>query len=75
MCGIAGYITNDNYSNSLFQKNAYKLKKIMKNRGPDKQGSFRNSQKNYSVNLFSSRLSIIDLDKRSNRLSGAIPFS
>jgi asparagine synthase (glutamine-hydrolysing) len=67
MCGIAGYITNDNYSNSLFQKNAYELKRIMKNRGPDQQGSFRNSQKNYSVNLFSSRLSIIDLDKRSNQ--------
>tara|TARA_B100001093_G_scaffold519066_1_gene606280 strand:- start:10019 stop:11875 length:1857 start_codon:yes stop_codon:yes gene_type:complete len=67
MCGIAGYITNDNYSNSLFQKNAYELKRIMKNRGPDQQGSFRNSQKNYSVNLFSSRLSIIDLDKRSSQ--------
>ena len=67
MCGIAGYITIGKYSNSLFEKNAIDLKKIMKNRGPDQQGSFRKSRKNYSVNFFSSRLSIIDLDKRSNQ--------
>jgi asparagine synthase (glutamine-hydrolysing) len=67
MCGIAGYITIEKYSNSLFEKNAIELKKIMKNRGPDQQGFFRKSRKNYSVNFFFSRLSIIDLDERSNQ--------
>ena len=67
MCGIAGYITNKKYLNFSFDTASKKLKKIMKNRGPDQQGSFCYSKNNYIINLFSSRLSIIDLDARSNQ--------
>ena len=67
MCGIAGYITNKKYSNFSFEEASKNLKLIMKNRGPDQQGSFCHSTNNYIVNLFSSRLSVIDLDSRSNQ--------
>ena len=67
MCGIAGYITNKKYSNFSFEEASKNLKLIMKNRGPDQQGSFCHSTNSYIVNLFSSRLSVIDLDPRSNQ--------
>ncbi len=67
MCGIAGYITKKKYSNFSFDIARKTLKKLMKNRGPDQQGSFCHSLNNYLINLFSSRLSIIDLDPRSNQ--------
>lgn len=67
MCGIAGYITKKKYPNFFFNKTARNLSKLMKNRGPDQQGSFNYSNNNFSINLFSSRLSIIDLDKRANQ--------
>lgn len=67
MCGIAGYITNKKYLNFSFEKASKNLKLIMKNRGPDQQSSFCHTSNNYIVNLFSSRLSIIDLDPRSNQ--------
>jgi asparagine synthase (glutamine-hydrolysing) len=67
MCGIAGYITNKKYLNFSFEKASKNLKLIMRNRGPDQQGSFCHTSNNYIVNLFSSRLSIIDLDPRSNQ--------
>lgn len=67
MCGIAGYITNKKYLNFSFERASKNLKLIMKNRGPDQQSSFCHTSNNYIVNLFSSRLSIIDLDPRSNQ--------
>jgi len=67
MCGIAGYITNKKYLNFSFEKASKNLKLIMRNRGPDQQSSFCHTSNNYIVNLFSSRLSIIDLDPRSSQ--------
>jgi len=67
MCGIAGYITKKKYLNFSFEHVSKKLKILMKNRGPDQQGSFQHNNEHTSLNLFSSRLSIIDLDKRSNQ--------
>jgi asparagine synthase (glutamine-hydrolysing) len=67
MCGIAGYITRKKYYNFSFVQASKKLKILMKNRGPDQQGSFQYNNEHVSLNLFSSRLSIIDLDKRSNQ--------
>jgi asparagine synthase (glutamine-hydrolysing) len=67
MCGIAGYITKKKYINFTFEVASKKLKELMKNRGPDQQGSFCHTLNNYIINLFSSRLSIIDLDTRSNQ--------
>ena len=67
MCGIAGYITKKKYFNFSFNKTSENLKKLMKNRGPNQQGSFQYNYCHSSINLFSSRLSIIDLDKRSNQ--------
>ena len=67
MCGIAGYITKKKYLNFSFKTTTNKLKNLMERRGPDQQGSFEHNFNDKSVNLFSSRLSIIDLDKRSNQ--------
>ena len=67
MCGIDGYITKKKYSNFLFREASKNLKKLMKRRGPNQQGSFEYNSSNCSINLFSSRLSIIDLDNRSNQ--------
>ena len=66
MCGIAGYITKKKYLNFSFKTTTNKLKNLMERRGPDQQGSFEHNFNDKSVNLFSSRLSIIDLDKRSD---------
>ncbi len=63
MCGIAGYIgkrniDSDNVNNTLG---------LMKRRGPDHQDWCSFKTNNNSVYLLHSRLSIIDLDKRSNQ--------
>lgn len=67
MCGIAGFISQKKYLNFSFDVASQKLKQLMRNRGPDQQGSFCYTLNNYIVNFFSSRLSIIDLDRRSNQ--------
>lgn len=67
MCGIAGYITKKKYLNFSFNQASINLKKLMKNRGPNQQGSFQFTTNQSNINLFSSRLRIIDLDKRSNQ--------
>ena len=66
MCGIAGYFGKRQISNN-------KIKKCLKSliqRGPDFQKKFKINYKNNKIFLFHSRLSIIDLNKRSNQ-----PFS
>ncbi len=63
MCGIAGYIGTKNLEN-------YKIRKtlnLMINRGPDSQSWIKLEKENFNVFLLHSRLSIIDLDKRSNQ--------
>ena len=63
MCGIAGYIgkkiINDRVINNTLN--------IMKNRGPDHQDYFSTTYKKTNIYLLHSRLSIIDLDSRSNQ--------
>lgn len=68
MCGIAGFYSNFRASDSRIQQTL----NLMKNRGPDNQGSriFVTKAGSKSVGLLHSRLSIIDLDPRSNQ-----PFS
>jgi len=65
MCGIAGYFCKAQVRDSLIHKTL----NIMKNRGPDNQDFrlFRTSGKERFVGLLHSRLSIIDLDPRSNQ--------
>ena len=62
MCGIAGIIKKKIYN---FDK--FKIFKIMDTRGPDSKGHYKKQNKNYSINLFHSRLSIIDFKDRSNQ--------
>ena len=63
MCGIAGYIGKEN-----FQKRRIKeTLRLMKNRGPDNQSWFKVEKKNFNVFFLHSRLSIIDLNQRSNQ--------
>lgn len=68
MCGIAGFYCINQVSDARIQKTL----NLMKNRGPDNQDSrvFSSSSGKSIVGLLHSRLSIIDLDPRSNQ-----PFS
>ena len=64
MCGIAGYLGKKYFS----EKKIYNILDIMKSRGPNFQDYFRfKNKKGLNINLFSSRLSIIDLNSKSNQ--------
>ena len=62
MCGIAGYFGRKKIFNSTIKS----CLRLMKNRGPDSQ-NFYKSEKEKNVYLLHSRLSIIDLNDRSNQ--------
>ena len=63
MCGIAGYIGRENLNKNVI----FKCLDLMKQRGPDYQSFITHYHKNNTINLFASRLSIIDLKNRSNQ--------
>ena len=63
MCGIAGLIQLDK---SFFFENK-NIFKLMNNRGPDDKGFYENKNLNYKIQLFHSRLRIIDDNTRSNQ--------
>jgi asparagine synthase (glutamine-hydrolysing) len=63
MCGIAGYFGKKPLAEECLNKTL----SLMKNRGPDHQASRSFSVGDFKVNLLHSRLSIIDLDPRSNQ--------
>ncbi len=65
MCGIAGYFCKAQVGDSHIRKTL----NLMRNRGPDNQDFriFRTSGKERFIGLLHSRLSIIDLDPRSNQ--------
>jgi asparagine synthase (glutamine-hydrolysing) len=67
MCGISGLITIDNKFNFSYSNDAAQLKNLMKNRGPDNQGSIKIRNKDAILYFFSSRLKIIDLKNDSNQ--------
>ena len=62
MCGIAGYIGKS----TIHKKNIMACLNVMKNRGPDYQNFTKFQKGEKTVYLLSSRLAIIDLEKRSN---------
>ncbi len=63
MCGIAGYIGKQPIDKTLIKKTL----DLMKNRGPDFQNYISFLEGDNYISLLHSRLSIIDLDKRSNQ--------
>ena len=63
MCGIAGYIGKD----KLDEQKINATLRLMENRGPDHQGRIFFQTNGAFVHLLHSRLSIIDLDKRSDQ--------
>ena len=65
MCGISGYIGREIIDPKVIKKSLL----LMKNRGPDANGScnFFDKKTKINVNLLHTRLGIIDLDKRSNQ--------
>lgn len=67
MCGIAGLIQFNNTSKELTSARINELLNIMKKRGPDSQKFFSTELYGSKINFFSSRLSILDLNKRSNQ--------
>ncbi len=64
MCGISGFIGNKKYFPN--KKKIHQCINLMKRRGPDNQ-SFKKFEKKISYLLCSSRLSIIDINERSNQ--------
>ena len=64
MCGISGFIGKKKYFPN--KKKIHECINLMKRRGPDNQ-SFKKIEKKISYLLCSSRLSIIDLNDRSNQ--------
>jgi len=62
MCGIAGFIGRKKIEIHQIEKTL----DLMKTRGPDHQGMAQFKHKDINVYLLNSRLSIIDLDPRSN---------
>jgi asparagine synthase (glutamine-hydrolysing) len=63
MCGIAGYFGNKPLSASVVEKTL----SSMNNRGPDSKGYKKFLKNKDNISLFHSRLSIIDLEDRSNQ--------
>jgi len=63
MCGIAGYIGKEQISESSIGRTF----ELMRNRGPDHRDHVRFTGGGNNVCLLHSRLSIIDLDERSNQ--------
>jgi len=63
MCGIAGYIGKHN----VYEGRIESILNLMKNRGPDYQDYVVSHDDNINIVLFHTRLSIIDLDRRSNQ--------
>lgn len=63
MCGISGFISSE-YN---LEKNVTNTLKLMSSRGPDYQNYVKFNVKKKQINLLHSRLSIIDLQKRSNQ--------
>mgnify|MGYP003978065897 FL=1 len=63
MCGISGYIGKE----IIEQPIIHQTLNLMKRRGPDHQDYRFIKQNSFNIYLLHSRLSIIDLDKRSNQ--------
>ena len=64
MCGISGYISN----NDLLIDNGIKSTlELMARRGPDSNNFFKKSYSHKNVALLHTRLNIIDLNERSNQ--------
>lgn len=63
MCGIAGYIGRK----KIDKKQIDQVKSVLKHRGPDANGVFEKKIKNNNLLLIHTRLSIIDLNKRSDQ--------
>ena len=63
MCGIAGYIAKQHISKAIIHNTL----DLMNNRGPDNKDFLYLPTSNASIGLLHSRLSIIDLDSRSNQ--------
>ncbi len=63
MCGIAGYIAKQHISKEIIHNTL----DLMNNRGPDNKDFLYLPTSNASIGLLHSRLSIIDLDPRSNQ--------
>ncbi len=63
MCGIAGYIGKKTIGKNVIDNTL----KLMKNRGPDHQAYLNFSNAGNQIYLLHSRLSIIDLNPRSNQ--------
>ena len=65
MCGISGIISLSNKKIQFLEENLNKLNSLLHHRGPDNQDIWMSSD--FRIGLAHTRLSIIDLQKRSNQ--------
>jgi asparagine synthase (glutamine-hydrolysing) len=63
MCGILGYIGSNKLNKNIISNSL----EIMKNRGPDNQNYAHLNLSNKNIYFFHSRLSILDINSRSNQ--------
>ena len=63
MCGIAGYLGKTKLNRDIIFNNL----ELMRSRGPNHQSFSQHEIRHKSLTLFASRLSIIDLNYRSNQ--------
>jgi asparagine synthase (glutamine-hydrolysing) len=63
MCGILGYIGSNQLNKNIISNSL----EIMKNRGPDNQNCVHLNLVNKNIYFFHSRLSILDINSRSNQ--------
>jgi asparagine synthase (glutamine-hydrolysing) len=63
MCGIAGYIGKERIVDEVLEK----ALQAMDSRGPNAHGTYKHEARDLNVYLLHKRLSIIDLDPRSNQ--------
>jgi asparagine synthase (glutamine-hydrolysing) len=63
MCGLCGYIS----INEISKNELSNMTESIKHRGPDHQGTFQSTLNGFHYGLGHRRLSIIDLDERSNQ--------
>ena len=65
MCGISGILNLTDQKIPFLQENLYKLNSLLHHRGPDNQDTWISDKER--VGIAHTRLSIIDLQKRSNQ--------
>lgn len=61
MCGLNGIVTKKHLDNNSMMNLLFSMNELITHRGPDQDGYYFNTEKNYTLGMAMRRLSIIDL--------------